>query len=78
MIRGMIDPRDERVHPALERRRIGVCGGSMLEDPLAESYTTVDDDLKERIRTSLVETRRNLIAPPYLSFRRSDLEDGAR
>jgi nucleoside 2-deoxyribosyltransferase len=31
-------------------------------------YTSVDEDLKERIRSMLVETRWSLIAPPHLMF----------
>jgi predicted Rossmann-fold nucleotide-binding protein len=38
MMRGMVDQQDQRIHPAVGPRRIGVCGGSMLEDPAAERF----------------------------------------
>jgi len=41
MIRGMVDPQDPRIHPAVQPRRVGVCGGSMLEDPAAEIFCRV-------------------------------------
>jgi hypothetical protein len=38
-------------------------------------YTTVDENLKERIRSMLVETRWILIAPPHLTFQPAKLEE---